>query len=43
MCDNKIYAAAGVMPSILRACPRVEGLILINLDLTSLDSPSKLS
>ena len=25
-CDNKIYTAAGVIPSILSACPIVSGL-----------------
>ena len=30
-CDNKIYTAAGVIPSILKAWPIVLGLISLNL------------
>ena len=38
-----IYAAAGVTPSILRACPKVFGLISLNFDFISFDKPDKLS
>ena len=38
-CDNKIYTAAGVIPSILSAWPIVVGLILLNLDFTSFERP----
>ena len=40
--DNKIYTAAGVIPSILSACPIVFGLIFLNFDLTSLDKPENI-
>ena len=36
---QSIYAAAGVIPSILSACPSVFGLISLNLLFTSLERP----
>ena len=41
MCERIIIAAAGVTPSILRACPSVFGLIFFNLDLISFERPLK--
>ena len=38
-----MIAAAGVTPSILSAWPKVLGLILFSLNLTSLERPLKLS
>ena len=41
MYPRSVIAAAGVTPSILRACPKVLGLIFFNLDLISLERPLK--
>ena len=41
--DNKIYTAAGVIPSILSAWPSVFGFISLNFDLTSFDSPENIN
>jgi len=35
---KRIIAAAGVTPSILKACPRVFGLIVLSLNLISFDN-----